>query len=194
MLREFALTVSIAILVSGFLSLTLTPMLCSRLLKAEAHHRENLFGRILEASFQALLSGYRGNLRFVLKHHFATLLVTFATVAGTVYAYRAIPKGFFPPEDTGLIAARTQGLQGISFPDMVERQVLAVQIIRADPAVRAVNSIVGDGAGPPLINSGAITINLKPFEERRGTSVAYRLAKPSIRSARSNGSQDCPQR
>jgi HAE1 family hydrophobic/amphiphilic exporter-1 len=172
MLREFALTVTIAILVSGFVSLTLTPMLCSRLLKAETGHRENLFGRILEASFQALLSGYRSSLRFVLKHHFATLLVTFATVVGTVYAYRAIPKGFFPPEDTGLIAARTQGLQGISFPDMVERQVLATQIIKADPAVRAVNSIVGDGAGPPLINSGAITINLKPFEERRGTSVA----------------------
>jgi HAE1 family hydrophobic/amphiphilic exporter-1 len=172
MLREFALTVTIAILVSGFVSLTLTPMLCSRLLGARVRGRENLFARILEGAFQALLSGYRGSLRFVLKHRFATLLVTFATVGGTVYAYKAIPKGFFPPEDTGLVVSRTQGLQGISFPDMVQRQSLAAKIVSEDPAVEVVNSIVGDGAGPPNINSGNITFGLKPFAERPGQSAA----------------------
>jgi HAE1 family hydrophobic/amphiphilic exporter-1 len=171
MFREFAVTVSIAILVSGFVSLTLTPMLCSRL-PGSGHARENLFGRILEGGFQAMLWAYRSSLRFVLRHSFVTLLITFATAAGTIYAYRVIPKGFFPSEDTGVIVSRTQGLQGISFPDMVERQKLATEIIAADPAVRVVNSIVGDGAGPPNINSGNITFGLKPFAERPGTSAA----------------------
>src|SRR5215469_363297 len=95
MFREFAVTVSIAILVSGFVSLTLTPMLCSRLPQSD-HGRENMFGRILEGGFQAMLAGYRGSLQFVLRHSFVTLLLTFATAAGTIYAYRVIPKGFFP--------------------------------------------------------------------------------------------------
>jgi HAE1 family hydrophobic/amphiphilic exporter-1 len=171
MFREFAVTVTIAILVSGFVSLTLTPMLCSRLLRHD-HGRENRFGRVLEGAFQAMLSAYRVSLRFVLRHSFVTLLVTFATVIGTIYAYKAIPKGFFPSEDTGVIVSRTQGLQGISFPDMVQRQMTAAQIIAEDPAVRTVNSIVGDGAGPPNINSGNITFGLKPFAERPGVSAA----------------------
>src|ERR1700680_355160 len=93
-------------------------------------------------------------------------------ICGTIYAYYAIPKGFFPSEDTGLIVARTEGTQGISFPDMVLRQTRAAQIIADDPAVRVVNSMVGDGAGPPLINSGNITFGLKPFDQRPGQSVA----------------------
>jgi len=171
MFREFAVTVTIAILVWGFVSLTLTPMLCSRLLRHD-QGRENRFGRILEGAFQALLSAYRVSLQFVLRHSFVTLLVTIATVVGTGYAYRVIPKGFFPSEDTGVIVARTQGLQGISFPDMVERQRQAAQIVADDPAVRTVNSIVGDGAGPPNINTGNITFGLKPFAERPGVSAA----------------------
>jgi len=172
MFREFAVTVTIAILVSGFVSLTLTPMLCSRLPgTSHGKEKENVFGRILEGAFQAMLSGYRRSLQFTLKHSFATLLITFATVAGTIYAYKVIPKGFFPVEDTGVIVSRTQGLQGISFPDMVERQALATQIIAADPAVKVVNSIVGDGAGPPNINSGNITFGLKPLAERPGQTV-----------------------
>jgi HAE1 family hydrophobic/amphiphilic exporter-1 len=171
MFREFAVTVTIAILVSGFVSLTLTPMLCSRVLRHD-QGRENLFGRVLEGAFQWLLRAYRVSLRFVLRHSFVTLLVTFATVAGTIYVYRVIPKGFFPSEDTGVIVARTQGLQGISFPDMVDRQTRAAQMIADDPAVLTVNSIVGDGAGPPNINSGNITFGLKPFGDRPGVSAA----------------------
>jgi HAE1 family hydrophobic/amphiphilic exporter-1 len=171
MFREFAVTVSIAILVSGFVSLTLTPMLCSRFLREHAARQENPFGRVLERAFAVLLAGYRGSLRLVLRHSFITLLVTFATIGGTIYAYQVIPKGFFPFEDTGMVVSRTQARQGISFADMVKLQGLAAKIIADDPAVRVVNSIVGDGAGPPLINSGNITFGLKPLAERPGQSV-----------------------
>ncbi|HEY6256673.1 MAG TPA: efflux RND transporter permease subunit [Xanthobacteraceae bacterium] len=171
MFREFAVTVTIAILVSGFVSLTLTPMLCSRMLRERSQHREGPLGRMLEGAFQMLLAGYRLSLGFVLRHRFVTLLVTFATFGGTIYAYQVISKGFFPSEDTGMVVSRTQARQGISFDDMVKLQARATQIIADDPAVRVVNSIVGDGAGPPLINSGNITFGLKPFAERPGVSV-----------------------
>jgi len=113
MFREFAVTISIAILVSGFVSLTLTPMLCSHFLRGRAGGLENPLGRMLEGAFQGLLVGYRASLRHVLKHRFSTLLVTFATIGGTIYAYQLISKGFFPSEDTGVVIARTQARQGI---------------------------------------------------------------------------------
>jgi multidrug efflux pump subunit AcrB len=153
MFREFALTVTIAILVSGFVSLTLTPMLCSHFLRERAGTRENRFGRLLEGAFQGLLAGYSASLRFVLEHRFATLLVTFATIGGTIGVYQLMPKGFFPSEDTGVVIARTQARQGISFADMVVLQTRAAKIITDDPAVRTVNSLVGDGAGPPLVQA-----------------------------------------
>jgi HAE1 family hydrophobic/amphiphilic exporter-1 len=107
----------------------------------------------------------------VLRHRFVTLLVTLATFGGTIYAYQQISKGFFPSEDTGMVVSRTQARQGISFADMAKLQARAVQIISEDPDVRVVNSIVGDGAGPPLINSGNITFGLRPVAERPGVSV-----------------------
>ncbi len=172
MFREFAVTVSMAILVSGFVSLTLTPMLCSHFLREHAPGRENLFGRMLEGAFLGLLAGYRGSLRYVLKHRFITLLLTFATIGGTIYAYQLISKGFFPSEDTGVVIARTQARQGISFADMVRLQTLAAKVITDDPAVQTVNSLVGDGAGPPLVNTGNITFGLKPLAQRPGQPVA----------------------
>jgi HAE1 family hydrophobic/amphiphilic exporter-1 len=178
MFREFALTVTIAILVSGFVSLTLTPMLCSNFLREHAGRRKNMFGRTLEGAFQGLLSGYRGSLRYVLRHRFITLLVTFATIGGTIYAYEVISKGFFPSEDTGVVIARTQARQGISFSDMVQLQSRAAKVISDDPAVRMVNSLVGDGAGPPLVNTGNITFGLKPLADRPDqpvTDVVRRL-------------------
>ncbi len=168
MFREFAVTVSIAILVSGFVSLTLTPMLCSHFLRERTDGPENPLGRTLEGAFLGLLAGYRGSLRYVLRHRFITLLVTFATVAGTFYAYQLISKGFFPSEDTGMVIARTQARQGISFADMVQLQTRAAKVITDDPAVQNVNSLVGDGAGPPLVNTGNITFGLK----RPGQPVA----------------------
>src|SRR5579883_759118 len=187
MFREFAVTVTIAILVSGFVSLTLTPMLCSRMLRAGSGQRENAFGRTLEGAFRVLLAGYRGSLRFVLRHRVATLLVTLVSFAGTFLAYQVISKGFFPSEDTGMVVARTQGRQGISFDDMVALQQRAVQIIAEDPAERVVNSIVGDGAGPPLINSGNITFGLKPLSERPGLSVADVIKRLRVKLAQVPG-------
>ena len=171
MFREFAVTITIAILVSGFVSLTLTPMLCSNMLRERSDRPEGRLGRMLEAAFQTLLDGYRTSLTFVLRHRFITLLVTLATFGGTIYAYQQISKGFFPSEDTGMVISRTQARQGISFADMAKLQARAVQIISEDPDVRVVNSIVGDGAGPPLINSGNITFGLRPLAERPGVSV-----------------------
>jgi hydrophobic/amphiphilic exporter-1 (mainly G- bacteria), HAE1 family len=171
MFREFAVTITIAILVSGFVSLTLTPMLCSHMLRERTHQPEGWLARGLEAAFRVLLDGYRASLTFVLRHRLITLLVTFGTFAGTIYAYQQISKGFFPSEDTGMVVSRTQARQGISFDDMAKLQARAVQIITDDPDVRVVNSIVGDGAGPPLINSGNITFGLKPLAERPGVSV-----------------------
>src|SRR6185369_15489428 len=107
--REFAVTISMAILVSGFVSLTLTPMLCSRFLKHHDPNDENLFGRILEGAFQLVLRGYDVSLRVVLRYKFLMLLVTFGTIAGSAYLFQAIPKGFFPTEDTGFITAKTEG-------------------------------------------------------------------------------------
>jgi HAE1 family hydrophobic/amphiphilic exporter-1 len=170
--REFAVTISLAILVSGFVSLTLTPMLCSRFLRRHEAQQETILGRALERGFQTVLHGYDVSLRLVLRHRLVMLLVTFATIAASVYAYQTIPKGFFPSEDTGLIVARAQAVQGIPFADMAERIGWAANIIAADPAVVAVSSIAGDGAGPALVNTGAITINLKPPADRRGQSSA----------------------
>jgi HAE1 family hydrophobic/amphiphilic exporter-1 len=183
MFREFAVTITIAILVSGFVSLTLTPMLCSRMLREQTPQRENWFGRALEGAFQLMLAGYRISLGFVLRHRFVTLLLTFATLGGTIYAYQVISKGFFPTEDTGMVVARTQARQGISFDDMVKLQGRAAQIIADDPAVRVVNSIVGDGAGPPLINSGNITFGLKPLSERPGLPVTEVVRRLRIKLA-----------
>ena len=177
MFREFAVTVTIAIWCRVRVA-DPHPMLCSRMLRSARVGSRTRLARGLEGAFRGLLAGYRGSLRFVLRHRFSTLLVTFATIAGTIYAYQVIPKGFFPSEDTGMVVSRTQARLGISFADMVALQTQAAQIIAADPAVRVVNSLVGDGAGPPLINSGNITFGLKPPAERNGqpvTEVVRRL-------------------
>jgi HAE1 family hydrophobic/amphiphilic exporter-1 len=187
MFREFALTVTFAILISGFVSLTLTPMLCRHFLRERAGGRENLVGRMLEGAFQGLLAGYRASLRLVLEHRFITLLVTLATIGGTVYAYQSISKGFFPSEDTGMVIARTQARQGISFDDMVELQTRAAKTISEDPAVRSVNSLVGDGAGPPLVNTGNITFGLKPTADRPGAPVGEVIRRLRVKLAQIPG-------
>jgi hydrophobic/amphiphilic exporter-1 (mainly G- bacteria), HAE1 family len=188
MFREFAVTITIAILVSGFVSLTLTPMLCSRML-SERGQREGRLARALEAAFQAMLAGYRVSLAFVLRYRLVTLALTFATFGGTLYAYHIISKGFFPNEDTGMIVSRTQARQGISFEDMIKLQARAAKIIADDPDVRVVNSIVGDGAGPPLVNSGNITFGLKPLAERPGVSAQEVVRRLRIKLSQVPGIQ-----
>src|SRR5262249_21174129 len=144
--REFAVTISVAIIISGFVSLTLTPMLCARVLRS--HHegeKQNVILRLFEWNFRLWLRGYEWSLDKVLRHRFITLMVTIATIFGTVYLYMIIPKGFFPVEDTGFIIAVTEGAQDISFQGMTERQRQVAAIVNADPAVEYLNSTVGAG-------------------------------------------------
>jgi HAE1 family hydrophobic/amphiphilic exporter-1 len=180
MFREFAVTIAIAIILSGFVSLTLTPMLCARVLKAH-HDAESRFFllRWFEAAFRGWLRAYEWSLDKVLKAKAVTLFVTFCTLAGTVALYVYIPKGFFPIEDTGFISATTEGPSDISFKSMFERQRQIAEVIRKDPAVDYVNSTVGTGGPNPTTNYGRIFIALKPKKERgeNVTQVIQRLRR-----------------
>ena len=167
--REFAMTVAIAVMVSAFVSLTLTPMMCSRFLK---HHsgQHGLVYRIVERFFVALLNGYRRTLDVALRFQFVTLMVFFGTLACTAYLYVQIPKGFFPAQDTGVLVGLTEAGQDVSFAEMARRQVAAVNIVAADPAVAAISSSIGAGLGGQTGNNGRIWANLKPFEQRDVTA------------------------
>ena len=175
--REFAVTISVAILISGFVSLTLTPMLCARLLRSERNDtKQILLLRIFERGFNTMLGGYEWTLDRVLRHKLAMLVVTIATMAGTVWLYVVIPKGFFPTEDTGFIAATVEGPADISFKAMTDRQREIAEIVRADPAVIYVNSTVGSGGPNATTNNGRMFIALKPKNKREpSTSVIQRL-------------------
>jgi len=178
--REFAVSIAVAIIVSGFVSLTLTPMLCARVLRT--HHegeKQNIVLRVFEAMFKGWLRAYEWSLDRVLRYKFITLMVTFATLAATVWLYIIIPKGFFPTEDTGFISASTEGSSDISFLGMVNLQRQVAEIIRADPAVDYVNSTVGAGGPNPTQNIGRMFIALKPRKERgeNSTAVIQRLRR-----------------
>ena len=165
--HEFALVVTMAIAASAFVALTLTPMMCARMLTHEPHGaKEGPFGRILEGGFDALLRGYGATLRLALKHKPIMGLVMIGTVVGSVYLAAAIPKGFFPTEDIGQISVTTEAAPDISFPAMAERQQQVAAIIKAHPAVQDVTSSVAIGGNS--INSGRMFIVLKPRSERPG--------------------------
>jgi HAE1 family hydrophobic/amphiphilic exporter-1 len=161
--REFAVTVAVAIVVSGFVSLTLTPMLCARVLKG--HHggeeKEYFVLRVFERLFQAGLRGYEWSLDRVLRFRAIMLLITIATLVGTVWLYVVVPKGFFPQEDTGYLIGITEGKTDIAFPAMVNLQRQVADIVRKDPAVDYVNSTVGSGGPNSLGNSGRMLVALK---------------------------------
>ncbi|MGO3932978.1 efflux RND transporter permease subunit [Rhodopseudomonas pseudopalustris] len=165
--REFSVTIAVAILVSGFVSLTLTPMLCARMLKAhDPAKKENIILRGFEAMFSAWLRGYEWALDHVLAHKFLMLLVTFATLGGTIYLYMIVPKGFFPQEDTGFLIGVTEAATDTSFEAMKDRQLALVQVLKSDPAVDYINSTVGAGGPNPTANYGRLFIALKPIKER----------------------------
>jgi len=167
--REFAVTIAVAIVVSGFVSLTLTPMLCARVLKGEGSEhgrRQNVVLRAFEKAFELMLGGYQRTLDLVLRHKPVMLVVTLATFVGTIWLYVVVPKGFFPTEDTGYIIGITEGNTDISFPAMAALQRKVADIVRRDPAVDYINSTVGAGGPNTLPNSGRMLVALKPREER----------------------------
>jgi hydrophobic/amphiphilic exporter-1 (mainly G- bacteria), HAE1 family len=174
--REFAVTISVAIIISGFVSLTLTPMLCARMLRGHSHDdgkkkKENVVLRAFEQFFQGMLRTYEWTLDKVIAYKPITLMVTFATLIGTVWLYIVIPKGFFPTEDTGFLIAVTEGATDSSFDAMVARQQQIAAIVRADKAVAYVNSTVGAGGPNPTTNYGRMFVVLKPKNEREPSSA-----------------------
>jgi hydrophobic/amphiphilic exporter-1 (mainly G- bacteria), HAE1 family len=176
--REFAVTIAVAIVISGFVSLTLTPMLCARVLRG--HHegqKQNIILRMFEAMFRGWLRAYEWTLDLVLRAKFLMLMVTFATLIGTAYLYVIIPKGFFPTEDTGFISASTEAVADISLSNLSELQSQVSAIIRKDPAVDYINSQIGPGGPSPTTNTGRMMIALKPRHERNvsSTEVIQRL-------------------
>jgi len=168
--REFAITLSATILVSAVVSLTLTPMMCARLLRHRSESEQGWFYRASQQLFDRTIAAYGRTLRRVLQHQSATLLVAAGTLVLTVLLYIIIPKGFFPVQDTGAILGISEAEQSISFSGMVERQQALAHTILADPAVASLSSFIGVDGTNTTLNSGRIQINLKPMAER-GLSV-----------------------
>jgi HAE1 family hydrophobic/amphiphilic exporter-1 len=167
--HEFAVTITVAILVSGFVSLTLTPMLCARILSAPKHGKQaGWFARASDAFVDGLLVGYRVSLDFVLRHRFIALLLTFATGYLAVSLYIGIPKGFFPDEDTGFLRGITEAQSDTSFREMAARQIGVSHLIEADPAVESVTSAVGFGGAT---NRGFLFMRLKDKDKRDSIEV-----------------------
>jgi hydrophobe/amphiphile efflux-1 (HAE1) family protein len=173
LLHEFAVTLSLAILVSGVISLTLTPMMCSRLLKPESEYpTEGPFYRLCEKLFNRLLAGYEHGLKWVLRHQGFMLLVALGTLIGTVVLYVKVPKGFFPQQDTGVIFGNTDAAQDVSFATMAKMQYEVAKIVLADSAVDTIASFVGGGGGASTGNNGRMFITLKPLSERKDKADA----------------------
>jgi multidrug efflux pump len=165
--REFAITLGVTILISAVVSLTLTPMMCARILK---HTPEEQQGRLFRASqrfFDGVIQFYGKTLQWVLGHQRPTLLVAVATLVLTVLLYVIVPKGFFPVQDTGVILGISEASQSISFQGMVKEQQALARVILKDPAVESLSSFIGIDGTNTTLNSGRILINLKPLEERK---------------------------
>ncbi|HET6491663.1 MAG TPA: MdtB/MuxB family multidrug efflux RND transporter permease subunit [Burkholderiales bacterium] len=167
--REFAITLAVAILISAVVSLTLTPMMCARLLRRVPESEQGRFYRATGRWFAAVISRYGEMLNWVLDRQGATLVVAIGTLALTVLLYIYVPKGFFPLQDTGVIQGISEAPQSISFPAMAERQQALAKAILADPAVESLSSFIGVDGTNATLNSGRLLINLKPPAVRRAS-------------------------
>ncbi len=168
LLHEFAVTIGVAILVSGFVSLTLTPMLCSRFLRPPAEERHGRFYEITESAFGVTLNGYRASLAWVMRHRRFTIAVLAFTVAGTVWGFEVIPKGFLPVEDASQVLIFTQAAQGISYDAMAAHQRALNRMVARDPDVLTFFSSVGASGPSGTLNSGILFVHLVPRSRRAG--------------------------
>jgi hydrophobe/amphiphile efflux-1 (HAE1) family protein len=168
--REFAVTVTMAIAVSAFVSLTLTPTMCARFLKNRGEERHGRLYRASEAFFDGMLHVYERGLKWVLRHQPVMLGVMLLTIVATGYLYIAIPKGFFPQQDTGFITGISEAAQDISFAGMMEKQQALAAVIAKDPDIAAFAASVGPSGGTPTVNTGRFFISLKPRNQRQSTA------------------------
>ncbi|MFT5782259.1 MAG: multidrug efflux pump [Pseudomonas sp.] len=164
--REFAITLAVAILISAVVSLTLTPMLCAKLLRHRPQAQQGRFSRAAGQFIERLIERYARVLQVVLRHQTLTLLTAGATLLLTVLLYVLIPKGFFPEQDTGVIQGISEGPQSVSFEAMAVRQQALSELILRDPAVASLSSYIGVDGSNATLNTGRLLINLKPFAER----------------------------
>ncbi len=164
--REFAVTLSVTILISAAVSLTLTPMMCAKLLHAKPDSEQTRFYRASQRAFDGVIAFYGRTLSWVLGRQKATLVVAVATLVLTIVLYVVIPKGFFPVQDTGVILGISEASQTASFPAMAERQQALARVILKDPAVASLSSFIGVDGTNTTLNSGRVQINLKPLAER----------------------------
>ena len=179
--REFAVTLAVTILVSAFVSLTLTPMMCAKLLRHQKKEEESWFYRKSEDAFNAVIALYGRTLQFVLRFQGTTLLVTAATLVGTILLYIYVPKGFFPVQDTGVILGVSEAPQDVSFTAMSQRQQALTDVILNDPAVDSLSSFIGIDGTNTTLNTGRIQINLKTLAERKiNASYVIRRLQPDL--------------
>ncbi len=177
--REFALTLAVTIVISAVVSLTLTPMMCSRILRHNPEEKQSRLYRATERMFKALIDFYGRTLSVVLRYQTITLLVAAGTFVLTIFLYIVIPKGFFPVQDTGVIQGISQASQSISFPAMAAKQQALAKVILKDPAVESLSSFIGTDGINTTLNSGRISINLKPLDVRHisASDVIRRLQR-----------------
>ena len=164
--REFAVTLAVTIVISAVVSLTLTPMMCGHVLRHNPVEKQGRFYRASERVFDSMIAFYGRTLRFVLRYQNITMLVAAGTLALTVFLYIIIPKGFFPTQDTGVIQGISQAPASISFQGMAQKQQELAKVILQDPAVESLSSFIGADGANTTLNSGRMSINLKPLSQR----------------------------
>jgi multidrug efflux pump len=170
--REFAVTLAVTIVISAVVSLTLTPMMCSRILRHDPEEQQTRFYRVSEHVFSSMIAFYGRTLRVVLRYQTITLLVALGTLVLTIWLYIVIPKGFFPVQDTGVIQGITQAPQDVSFTAMADKQQRLADVILQDPAVANIASFIGTDGINTTLNSGRISINLKPLDQRVPSGIS----------------------